>query len=340
MEQAPPTRVAPGAHLPPLRYPVIKSTLRRIRDSALQAVIAAASAAPSPPAAAAAAAAVPTAYPAGGALPGGLSPSAPSSPIRPHAVAGAVPLPYGSPPTPPVMPAPSAYPPLAPAGYPGYGSTGEHGSGYGYGQGPAVVAWVFNSLAFPRREVVAVPVAALGGGGGGGAVQLSENGSEALMVAEVGPLSFLPVTRDQVMAGVATSPSFSTAAAGGSPGAAAAFQGVHYGQGQQQHQQQHQGAGLGQEAVGGVEGATAGLQGLGLGAGPRAGAGPAGVGTCVCRREVRMGGGQGAGAAGQAAAAGGRGEVLYLMHNEMVRGGRVRGRGAKKTLCAAGIAPS
>lgn len=203
------------------------------------------------------------------------------------------------------MPVPSAYPPLAPAGYPGYGSTGEYGSGYVYGQEPAVVAWVFNSLAFPRREVVAVPVAALGGGGG--AVQLSDDGREALMVAEVGPLSFLPVTRDHVMAGVATSPSYRTAAA----------QGVPYGQGQQQQQ----GSGPGQKVVGGVEAAAAGLQGLGLGAGPRAGAGPTGAGTCVCRREVRMGGGQGPGVAGQAAAGGGSGhEVLYLMQNEMVRG--------------------
>ncbi|PNH11582.1 Alpha-mannosidase 2C1, partial [Tetrabaena socialis] len=255
-----------------VRYPQMMSALRRMRDAALAALLAATAA----PAARPGPAAVPAAGAAAAATP---SHDACIPLFSDLLIAGAKPLP----------------PPAHAAAVQSAVQSAVQPSKPVAGDSP--VAWAFNSLAFRRREVVAVPAAALPYRGGGATVrQWCADGSAALVVVEAAPLSLTPITVGDLAAGATAAAASAAAVAAAGAGARAA----------------------GAVAPGGVGVATDGLGRLvletGSGGGGRRGpvADPwvGGGATCVC---VPRGGGSGVAVPG-----GGEG-LVYVMANSMIR---------------------
>ncbi|GFR42445.1 hypothetical protein Agub_g3352 [Astrephomene gubernaculifera] len=225
------------------RYPQMLQSLTRIRDEALAALIAAAPPPPPPPppphssstsatstatATASAISTAPTTH-----LPSqGHTRSYPSNPLSLGIadVAGARLLVVDSAAsTPTAAAAAAAAAPgnrlssVQPAPTSTAAAAGTAAAGTAAATAP--VAWVFNSLSFPRLEVMEVPAELLllrtaGGGGGGGANvrQRTSDGTAALVVVKAPPLSLTPVWAEEVEAGATAAAAEELAAGLGAAG--------------------------------------------------------------------------------------------------------------------------
>ncbi|GLC41223.1 hypothetical protein PLESTB_001525400 [Pleodorina starrii] len=189
------------------RYPILLSSLIKIRNAALDALITAATAATAT--AAGTSTSTSTSTNGGGHGrsddDGGQAPPAPPlvSLISFGEVAGAR-----------LLPQPTTQSATEERSAAVAAAAAEAGVGVGAG---SVVAWVFNGLVFPRREVVSVPLELLPQGMS--VRQMSADRTAALVVVEAPPLSLTPLAPQDLAAGATSA---AAAAAASTPTAVAA----------------------------------------------------------------------------------------------------------------------